>query len=104
MENFEGGLQYGVVNEITPNKIVMENYYKISDIDNIVGSGKYIDKNKILNKVEYDDNEVEYIKMKKKFMYMCKLEIGKILDNNEYFKDVNKKQLIKLQKRLKIRP
>jgi len=104
MGTFEGGLRYGVVNEITPNKIVMENYYKISDIDNIVGSGKYIDKNKILNKVEYDDNEVEYIKMKKKFMYMCMLEIGKILDNNEYFKDVNKKQLIKLQKRLKIRP
>ena len=102
METFEDGLKYGVVNEITPNKIVMQNYYKISDIDNIIGSGQYIDKNKILNKVEYDDNEVEYIKMKKKFMYMCMCEVNKILDKNEYFKDVNKKHLINLQKQLKI--
>ena len=104
METFEDCLKYGIVNDITPNKIVMVNYYKISNTDNIVRSVKYVDKNMILNKVEYEDNEVEYIKCKKKFMFMCMVEIDKIEDNNEYFKSVNKKQLIKLQKRLKIRP
>lgn len=104
METFEDGLKYGVVNKITASKIVMVNYYKINNIDNIVRSVKYIDKNMILNKINYEDNEVEYIKMKKKFMFMCIIDIDKILDNNEYFDNVNKKQLIKLQKRLKIRP
>jgi hypothetical protein len=104
METFEDGLKYGVVNDITPNKIVIVNYYKISNTDNIGKSIRYINKNMILNKINYEDNEVEYIKMKKKFMYMCIIDIGKINDNNDYFKDVNKKQLIQIQKRLKIRP
>ena len=104
METFEDGIIYGVVNKITAYKIVMVNYYKISNTDNIVRSVKYIDKNMILNKINYEDNEVEYIKMKKKFMYICMIEVNKILDNNEYFENVNKKQLIKLQKKLKIRP
>jgi hypothetical protein len=68
METFEDGLKYGVVNDITPNKIVMVNYYKISNTDNIVRSKKYIDKNMILNKINYEDNEVEFIRCKKKFM------------------------------------
>ena len=103
METFEDGLKYGIVNDITPNKIVMVNYHKISNTDNIVRCVKYIDKNKILNKVDYDDNAVEFINMKKKFMYMCMIEIDKIEDITEYFENVNKKQLIKIQKRLKIR-
>lgn len=104
METFEDGLKYGIVSDKTPNKIVMVNYYKIPNTDNIVRCLKYIDKNKILNKVEYDDNAIEYINCKKKFMYMCMLEIDKIDDITEYFENVNKKQLIKIQKRLKIRP
>jgi len=103
MEQFTDGLKYGVVNDITPNKIVMVNYHKISNIDNIVKSKKYVDKNMILNKINYEDNEVEYIKMKKKFMFMCMIEIDKIGDITEYFENVNKKQIINLQKRLKIR-
>ena len=104
METFQDGLKYGVVNNITPNKIVMVNYYKISNTDNIVRSVKYIDKNMILNKVEYEDNEVEFIRCKKLFMLMCMMEIDKIEDITEYFENVNKHQIIKLQKRLKIRP
>jgi hypothetical protein len=42
METFEDGLKYGVVNDITPNKIVMVNYCKISNTDNIVRSKKYV--------------------------------------------------------------
>jgi len=102
MESFQDGLKYGVVNDITPNKIVMVNYYKLSNTNDIVKSKKYIDKNMILNKINYEDNEVEYIKYKKKFMYGCMLELNKINDITDYFKYVNKKQLIKLQKRLKI--
>ena len=104
MEFFNDSLKYGVVNNITPNKIVMVNYYKISNTHNIVRSVKYVDKCMVLNKIEYYDNEVEYIRCKKKFMLMCMMEIDKINDNKEYFENVNKKQLINLQKRLKIRP
>jgi hypothetical protein len=42
METFEDGLKYGVVNDITPNKIVMIKYHKISNTDNIVRSKKYV--------------------------------------------------------------
>jgi hypothetical protein len=103
METFEDGLKYGVVIDKTPNKIVMVNYYKTSNTNNIVKSKKYIDKNMILNKINYEDNEDEFIRCKRRFMFMCMMEIDKIEYNNEYFENVNKKQLIKLQKKLKIR-
>jgi hypothetical protein len=103
METLEDGLKYGVVIDKTPNKIVIVFYYKISNADHIVKSIKYINKNMVLNKINYEDNEVEFIKMKKKFAYMCMIEIDKINDNNEYFENVNKKQIINLQKKLKIR-
>jgi len=105
MEQFTEGLKYGVVNDITPNKIVMVDYYKTSITDtNITRIVKYINKNMILNKVEYEDNEVEYIICKKKFMMMCMLEVDKIEYNKIYFENVNKKNLIQIQKRFKIRP
>jgi hypothetical protein len=104
MESFEDGLKYGVVNDITPNKIVIVNYYKISNTDNIVRSKKYVDKMMVLNKINYEDNEVEYIRCKKKFMLMFMMEIDKIEYNKIYFENVNKKHLINLQKKLKIRP
>ena len=104
MEFFKDSLKYGVVNNITASKIVMVKYHKISNTDNIVRSKKFVSKSMILNKINYEDNEVEYIKMKKKFMFMCMIEIDKIEDITQYFKDVNKKQLIQIQKSLKIRP
>jgi hypothetical protein len=104
MNTFEDGLKYGVVNDITPNKIVMIKYHKISNTDNIVRSKKYVSKNMVLNKINYENNEVEFIRCKKLFGYRYILDIDKINDNNDYFENVNKKQLIKLQKRLKIRP
>jgi hypothetical protein len=84
METFEDSLNYGVVNNITPNKIVIVNYYKTSNTNNIVRSVKYVDKNMVLNKIEYEDNEVEFIRCKKKFMFMCMMEIDKI----EYNKNI----------------
>lgn len=103
METFEDGLKYGVVNDITPNKIVMVNYYKTSNTDIIVRCVKYINKNMILNKINYEDNTEQFIKYKKLFGYRYILDIDKINDITEYFENVNKKQLIKLQKHLKIR-
>jgi hypothetical protein len=82
----------------------MVNYYKTSNTNNIIRSVKYIDKNMILNKVEYDDNTEQFIKYKKLFGYRYILDIDKINDNKIYFENVNKKQIINLQKRLKIRP
>ena len=103
MNTFEDGLTYGVVNNITASKIVMINYYKTSNTNNIVRSKKYVGKNMVLNKINYEDNEVEFIRCKKKFMLMCMLEVDKIEYNKIYFENVNKKQIINLQKRLKIR-
>jgi hypothetical protein len=104
MDTFEDGLFYGVVNTITPNKIVMVNYHKTSTsyTDNIIRCLKYVDKSMILNKINYEDNTEQYINMKKKFMYMCMMEIDKIYDNKDYFENVNKNDLIQIQKRLKI--
>jgi hypothetical protein len=104
MEFFNDSLKYGVVNNITPNKIVMVNYYKTINTNNIVRCVKYVDNIMILNKINYEDNEVEFIRCKKKFMLMCMIEIDKINDNKIYFENVNKKQLIQIQKSLKIRP
>ena len=104
METFEDGLKYAVVVDKTRYKIVIVKYHKISNTDNIVKKLKYVDKNMVLNKINYEDNEVEFIKYKKKFMYICMFDINKINDINDYFKDVNKKMLIQIQKNLKIRP
>jgi hypothetical protein len=56
----------------------------------------------VINKIEYENNEYEYIRNKKKFMFECILNIAIINDNKIYFEYVNKKKLIELQKRLKI--
>ena len=103
MNTFDDGLKYGVVNDITPNKIIMVLYYKISNADHIVKSKKYVDNSMILNKINYEDNEEEFIKYKKVFGYRYILDIDKINDNKIYFENVNKKQVIKIQKKLKIR-
>jgi len=100
MENLVEGLKFGVVNKITLNKIMIINYYTTEDTNIIEKNYKYIYKNTILKKINYDDNPIDYIKMKKKFMYACMMDINNIDDNVEYFKNVDKKQLIKQQKNL----
>ena len=95
MNTLDEGLKFGVVNKITLNKIMVINYTNL-----IVKNYKYIYKNTILKKIDYNDNSIDYIKMKKKFMYACMIDINNINDNVEYFKNVDKKQLIKQQKKL----
>ncbi len=100
MNTLDEGLKFGVVNKITLNKIMVINYYTTEDTNIIVKNYKYIYKNTILQKINYNDNPIDYIKMKKKFMYACMMDINNIDDNVEYFKNVDKKQLIKQQKNL----
>lgn len=105
MYNFQQYIYYAVVDDITRYKIKIKKYYRTDQNDlklDIVTN--HIDKNMVLKKIEYDDEPLKYIHQKRKFMFRCIIDIGKILDNNEYFENVNKKQLIKLQKKLKIRP
>lgn len=103
MTTFKDGIIYDVVCGITRDKIIIKKYYT-NDNGIVIKSKRYVNKNVVLNKVDYDDNAVEYIRYKKKLLFESILEIAIINDITQYFKDVNKKQIIKLQKRLKIRP
>jgi hypothetical protein len=107
MENFNDGIQYGVVELITANKIVMYNYWRDKnnpEINDFKSVRVYIDKNVILNKINWGENQDGVMKKQKhKFIFKCFLEIKNITDIADYFENVNKKQLIKLQKKLKIR-
>jgi hypothetical protein len=100
METFVDGISYHVVSGITRDKIIIKNYYKIND--GFIKIKRYLNKNTILNKVEYTDNATQYIKCKKKLLFESIVEISKITSYKNYFENVNKKQLIKLQKQLKI--
>jgi hypothetical protein len=102
MEFFNDSLKYDVVCGITRDKIIIKKYYNNGN-GIITKSKKYVNKNMVLNKVEYNDNAVEYIRYKKKLLFESILEIDKINDNKIYFENVNKKQLIQIQKSLKIR-
>jgi hypothetical protein len=102
MEFFKDGIVYDVVCGITRDKIIIKKYYNNGN-GIITKSEKYVNKNMVLNKVEYDDNAVEYIRYKKKLLFESIFEIDKINDNKIYFENVNKKQLIQIQKSLKIR-
>jgi hypothetical protein len=101
MEFFKDGIVYDVVCGITRDKIIIKKYYNNGN-GIITKSKKYVNKNMVLNKVEYNDNAVEYIRYKKKLLFESIFEIDKINDNKIYFENVNKKNLIQIQKSLKI--
>jgi hypothetical protein len=108
MGDFERYINYGVVEDITAYKIRIINYYRTDQNalkwDRI---DKYIDKNLVLKKIEYDDEPYIYNREKSKFMFKCILQINinkTDIINKDYFKHINKKKLIKLQKRFKISP
>lgn len=101
MEFFKDGIVYDVVCGITRYKIIIKKYYT-NDNGIMIKSKIYVNKNIVLNKVEYTDNAVEYIKYKKKLLFESILVINQINDNKIYFENVNKKNLIQIQKSLKI--
>jgi hypothetical protein len=108
MYDFEEYIYYAVVEDITPYKIKILNYYRTDQNDLKLDTiTRHIDKNMVLKKIEYDDEPLKYIHQKRKFMYKCMIQININKDNiinRDHFKDLNKKKLIKLQKRFKIRP
>jgi len=103
MNSFSDGIVYDVVCGITRDKIIIKKYYTNGN-GIMIKSKRYVNKNIVLNKVEYTDNAVEYIRYKKKLLFESIFEIAKINDITDYFENVNKKNLIQIQKSLKIRP
>ena len=63
-------IMYRVVENITPSKIAIKNYNFTSNhgYETVV---RYINKNLILNKIDYDDNPDIYSDFRKKFMFKC---------------------------------
>lgn len=102
MELFDLNIRYDMVRDITSHKLIIINYNKSFNTEH-QRFVSYINKYMILNKVEYADNAGEFIKCKKKLLLDSILEIDKINNNKFYFDNVNKKQLIKIQERLKLR-
>ena len=96
MEDFNDGIKYGVVTDTTASKIVVLHYVRNIN-SGIMIVKQYINKNMILNKVEYEDNQIEFIKMKKKFFWRCLTDIDTLKDTTQYFKSVNKHGLIQTQ-------
>ena len=66
-------INYAVIMGITPQKLYINYYVNIKN-DNFIthrisSNGRYINKHYVLNKLEYDDNELLYIKLKKYYFY-----------------------------------
>ena len=103
METFEDGLKYKVVIGMTYSKIITIEYnttstnYRYEELE-------YINKNKVLNKINYNDNQVEYIKAIKHLFTRCLLIIDSI--EKDYLNNISKnhiKHIINKQKSLGVR-
>tara|TARA_Y100000389_G_C17409294_1_gene489918 strand:- start:48 stop:878 length:831 start_codon:yes stop_codon:yes gene_type:complete len=106
METFEDGLKYNIVIGMTYSKIITIKYnktstnYKYEELE-------YINKNKVLNKINYNDNQVEYIKAIKHLFTRSLLIIDSIDDTQDYLNKISKnhiRHIIIKQHRIGIRP
>lgn len=109
LSTFENSFLYSVVEDITPEKIIIKNYTKMIDgvcITRYNQNIQYINKNIVLKKLNFKDNEKLYSNLKKDyFISLINIDIrcGNI---HNYFDKIDKdyiKQLINLQKIFKIR-
>ena len=92
---------------MTHSKIITIKYnktstnYKYEELE-------YINKNKVLNKINYIDNQVEYIKAIKHLFTRSLLIIDSIDDTQDYFNKIIKhkkiRHIIIQQRRIGIRP
>ena len=101
METFEDGLKYNIVIGMTHSKIITFKYSKTKN------ELEYINKNKVLNKINYNDNQVEYIKVIKHLYTRSLLIIDSIEDTQDYLNKISKnhiKHIINNQRRIGIRP
>ena len=94
---------------MTPEKIIIKNHTIIRDeiyITRFNRNKQYINKNIVLNKLNFKDNEKVYSNLKKDY-FMDKINMLIRCGNNyNHFDKIDKdyiKHLIKLQKKLKIR-
>ena len=107
MESFEDGLKYNIVIGMTNSNIITIKYnktstnYKYEELE-------YINKNKVLNKINYNDNQDEYIKVIKHLYTRSLLIIDSIDDTQDYFNKIIKhkkiRHIIIQQRRIGIRP
>jgi hypothetical protein len=102
METFEDGLKYNIVIGMTNSNIITIKYNKTKNIL------EYINKNKVLNKINYNDNQDEYIKVIKNLYTRSLIIIEDINDTQYYFNNITeynkKRQIIIQQRRIGIRP
>lgn len=94
LESFKDSFVYGIVNNITDEKIQL--FIRILNTRLTYGI-RYINKNIVLKKLNFEENQELYMKLKKEY-FIDNLKIDIKLGNTS---DV--KVLIKIQKRLKIR-
>ena len=109
--SLEDGLRYDVVIDMTPDNIIIIKYFRINNFElsnDISSSIEFVNKKKVLYKINYDDNADEYIKSRKHLFTRCLLAINKLraTDIKQYFCKVRKyqiKHMITVQKRLGLR-
>ncbi len=110
LSSFNNSFCYSVVENITPEKIVIKNHTITRDetyITRISRNKQYINKNIVLNKLNFEDNEKLYSNIKKDY-FMFKINTAiRCGKNYNHFDKINKdyiKRLINLQRIFKIRP
>lgn len=109
LSSFENGFCYSVVEDMTPEKIIIKNHTITRDemyITRFNRNKQYINKNIVLKKLNFKDNEKLYSNLKKDY-FMHKINILIRCGNNyNHFDKIDKnyiKHLINLQRKLNIR-
>ena len=104
-------IRYSVVEDMTAEKLIIKNHTFIRRDERCITifnrNKQYINKNKVLKKLNFHDNKKLYINLKKDY-FMDKINTAIRCEKNyNHFDKINKeyiKQLINLQRKLKIRP
>lgn len=110
LSTFENSFCYSIVEDMTPEKLIIKNHTIIRDemyITRFNRNKQYINKNIVLKKLNFEDNKKVYSNLKKDY-FMDKINMLIRCGNNyNHFDKIDKdyiKHLIKLQKKLKVRP
>jgi len=109
LSTFENSFIYSIVEDITPEKIIIKNHTKMIDgvcITQFNRDKQYINKNIVLKKLNFKDNEILYSNVKKDY-FMNKINmLIKCGNKYKHFNKIDKdyiKHLINLQRKLNIR-
>lgn len=109
LSSFENSFCYSVVDDITPEKIIIKNHTIIRDemfITRFNRNKQYINKNIVLKKLNFKDNEKIYSNLKKDY-FMDKINmLIRCKNYSNYFDKIDKyhiKYLINLQRKFNIK-